>query len=345
MVYDGQSGTSGLKRHTCSVMKGQTLLDFRETAKITNALKSKTIDKCIDFVAADLRPYDSIAGKGFINLAQHLVDTAAAIGRYDVKGILPHPTTVSRHLDERAQTIRRALVDDMLATIEKHGCAVTTDIWTENYRKTSFLSATIHYIDPHYTLVSRVLFTAPFDTDTSKTGENIRALLFQNLRVFGIDCSLMGKKIVFVTDRGANMVAALRGFNRLNCSAHVLNAVLSHALSPAVVDQVPEVAQLLTDVKKLVSYFKHSGLQAMLDSSLKQSVETRWNSTVDMLESVSQQYDAITAILLEKNQYDKIGRINKNTIASIVAFLKPFRDATNDLESDNTGLSAALVLP
>ena len=278
-------------------------------------------------------------------MAQHLVDTAAAIGRFNVKEILPHPTTVSRHLDERAQTVRRALVDDMLATIEKHGCAVTTDIWTENYRKTSFLSATIHYIDSDYTLVSRVLFATPFEADTSKTGENIRALLFQNLRVFGIDCALMGKKIVFVTDRGANMVAALRGFNRLNCSAHILNSVLSHALSTAVIEQVPEAAQLLTDVKKLVSYFKHSGLQTLLGSSLKQSVETRWNSTVDMLESVLNQYDAITTILLEKNQFDKIGRINKNTLASVVAFLKPFRDATHDLESDNAGLSAALVLP
>lgn len=202
LAYDGhKSGTSGLKRHVCMVMKGQKLLEFKSSVKVSNALKAKTTEKCVDFVTADLRPYDSIAGKGFISLAQHLVDTAAAIGQYDVKEILPHPTSVSQNLDERAQKFRRAVVNNMTEKIEKYGCAVTTDIWTKNFHKTSFLSATIHYIDSDYNLVSKVLFATPFEIDTSKTGENIRALLFQNLRVFGIDCSLMGKKIVFVTDR------------------------------------------------------------------------------------------------------------------------------------------------
>ncbi|KAG1946689.1 hypothetical protein F2P79_013260 [Pimephales promelas] len=109
--------------------------------------------------------------------------------------------------------------------------------------------------------------------------------------------------------------------------------------------QVLEAAQLITNVKKLVSYFKHSGLQVKLGKSLKQSVGTQWNLTVDMLDSVSQQYDEVTIILLDNKQYDKIGCINKNTLGSLVAFLKPFKDATNDLESDNMALSAALVLP
>lgn len=347
LTYNGhKSGTSGLNRHVCTVLKGQQLLEFKgNSAKVTDALKAKTVEKCVDYVAADLRPYDSIAGRGLVQLAQHLVDTAATIGKFDVRDILPHPTTVSRHVDDRALKWRRAVVDDISETIGKYGCAVTTDVWTETYRKTSFLSATLHFINSDYKLQSRVLFSAPFDDGTSKTGENIRALLFQNLRAFGIDCSVLGKKIVFVTDRGANMVASLRGFTRLNCSAHVLNSVLSHALSPTVMSEVPDAGQLISDAKKLVSYFKHSGLQVKLTKSLKQSVETRWNSTVDMLDSISQQYDEVTTVLLENNQYDKISCINKQILASLVAFLKPFKDATNDLESDNTALSAALVLP
>lgn len=87
----------------------------------------------------------------------------------------------------------------MTDTIVKYGCAVTTDIWTENCWKTSFLSATIHYIDANY--------ATTFDAGISKTGETIQAFLFQNLSVFGID-GLQAKKLVYVTDRGANMVAA-----------------------------------------------------------------------------------------------------------------------------------------
>lgn len=133
LTYSGhKSGTSGLNRHVCTVLKGQQLLEFRgNKAKVSEALKEKTVEKCVDFVAADLRPYDSIAGRGLVQLAQHLVDTAASIGKFDVRDILPHPTTVSRHVEERALKFRRAVVDDIKETIGKYGCAVTTDVWTE----------------------------------------------------------------------------------------------------------------------------------------------------------------------------------------------------------------------
>lgn len=49
VVYQAhKSGTSGL--NMCAVMERLTLLDFRETAKISNALKSKNIDKSIDLL-------------------------------------------------------------------------------------------------------------------------------------------------------------------------------------------------------------------------------------------------------------------------------------------------------
>lgn len=140
------------------------------------------------------------------------------------------------------------------------------------------------------------------------------------------------KNLVFVTDRGATIVAALRGFRRLNCSAHILDVVLSHAFSTAVMYKAPEVGQLLKDVQKLFTYFKHSGLQVKLSKSLKQSGETRWN--FEMLDSVPQLYDDIATILLDNKQYDKVVCIIKNTLKTLVTFLKLFKDATDDLESD-----------
>lgn len=109
-------------------------------------------------------------------------------------------------------------------------------------------------------------------------------------------------------------------------------------------DKTPEVGHLLKDLKNLVTYFKHSG-PASEAKSLKQSVETRWSSNFENLDSVFQQYDDIATILLENKQYDKVGCINKYILKTLVTFLKPFKDATNDLESYNTTLSAFLVLP
>lgn len=90
-----------------------------------------------------------------------------------------------------------------------------------------------------------MLFAVPFDPSTSKTGENIRMHLLQYLRIFGIDATEMGRKIVFVTDRGANMISALRGYTRLNCTAHILNVTLSSAFGPAIMEMSPEIAGLL----------------------------------------------------------------------------------------------------
>ncbi|KAI2645924.1 Transposable element Hobo transposase [Labeo rohita] len=116
--------------------------------------------------------------------------------------------------------------------IETYGCAITTDIWTEDYHKTSFISSTIHYTNDDFAFVLRVLFAAPFENGVSKTGENIRNLLFQKLRAFGIDTSLLVGHVVFVTDRGANVVAALHGYTRLNCKLCILNVILSCAFAP-----------------------------------------------------------------------------------------------------------------
>ncbi|GAA6104231.1 uncharacterized protein LOC115246885 [Tachysurus ichikawai] len=141
-------------------------------------------------------------------------------------------------IEEKAQALQSSVATEIKSIIETYGCAITTDIWTEDYHKTSFISSTIHYTNNDFVLVSRVLF-APFENGVSKTDDNIRNLLFQKLRAFGIDMSLLVGHVVFVTDRGANIVSALRGYTRLNCNAHILNVILSSAFAPNVLAKTP----------------------------------------------------------------------------------------------------------
>lgn len=93
-------------------------------------------------------------------------------------------------------------------------CAITTDIWTENYWKMSILSATIHYINDNFKLASRILFAALFEGDPAKMGGN-------HLYSPVLDPVHMGSKMVFVSDRRAKASAALCGFMRLNCNARI----------------------------------------------------------------------------------------------------------------------------
>lgn len=151
-----------------------------------------------------------------------------------MRDALPHPTTVTRHIEGKAQALQSSVAMEIKPIIERYGCAITTDIWTEDYHKTSFISSTIHYTNDDFVLVSRVLFAAPFENGMSKTGESIRNLLLQKLHGFGIYTSLLVGRVVFVNDRGANIVAALRGYTKLNCNAHILNIILSSAFAPDV---------------------------------------------------------------------------------------------------------------
>lgn len=48
---------------------------------------------------------------------------------------------------------------------------------------------------------------------------------------------------------------------------------------------VLRVLWTLEQCKEIVAYFKRSGLNSVLDCTLKQEVETRWNSKLNMLES------------------------------------------------------------
>ncbi|MEQ2185692.1 hypothetical protein GOODEAATRI_020901 [Goodea atripinnis] len=63
-----------------------------------------------------------------------------------------------------------------------------------------------------------------------------------------------------------------------------------------------------------------------------------------MLDSILSQHEAIMTLLVDTVQYDRIAQINVDNLKTLVAFLKVFKDATNDLESDNSAPSASLVL-
>ncbi|KAF3840348.1 hypothetical protein F7725_019065 [Dissostichus mawsoni] len=64
------------------------------------------------------------------------------------------------------------------------------------------------------------------DSTLRKTSDNIKPAIIQALRRYSIEDFFT--KLVYVTDRGSNIVAALRSVTRLSCAAHILNTVLAY---------------------------------------------------------------------------------------------------------------------
>ena len=76
MSHKKGSGTSGMKRHTCSILaRGQPVLTDAAAKKQppaaskskapTEQIKKKLLDLSVTFCAEDLRPFDTYAGRGF----------------------------------------------------------------------------------------------------------------------------------------------------------------------------------------------------------------------------------------------------------------------------------------
>ena len=116
-------------------------------------MKNEIVQKCVEFCAIDLRPFESVAGTGFLRLAQALIDLGAAHGNISAKEIIPHPTTISRGLADAASDLRNLLFPEIDRAMSNGFCAATTDMWTDDFKKISYTSVTIHYIDDDWNLL------------------------------------------------------------------------------------------------------------------------------------------------------------------------------------------------
>ena len=94
---------------------------------------------------------------------------------------------------------------------------------------------------------------------------------------------------------------------RIGCVAHTINLAAGKALA------IYSVRDVVARTKRLVTHFHHSALSSHKLSEkqkllclpvrkLIQSVDTRWNSTFDIMTSVLQQQLAICAVLMENTK-------------------------------------------
>ena len=144
------------------------------------------------------------------------------------------------------------------------------------------------------------------------------------------------------TDNGQNIVNAigLLGLQHFPCLAHTLQLSIKKALN------ISKVHSTIGRCKKLVEHFNKSPKetyklrekQKMLqipEHQLIQDCPTRWGSTLNMLERVSEQQAAIAAVLMEgKLQHLMPEGGEWSIIESLVNILHPFQEATEVMSKE-----------
>jgi len=197
--------------------------------------------------------------------------------------------------------------------------------------------------------------------ENSKTTENIRESCKNIIKqYFDNEGYVRTNKIMSnsycVTDSGSNVVKVFD--KRYKCACHNLNCLVRWLLN----DEVPTVAQIqekkirgkpyparklfdffklcpvtkgaLAKIKKLTTYFKHSGLNSKLPFSLKQDVPTRWNSELIMMESYIKVASEVKKLLLDRNELDRISGINDSYVQEMINLLTPLKQCSEIMSSD-----------
>ena len=167
--------------------------------------------------------------------------------------------------------------------------------------------------------------------------ENTRRLIFDTLQEYGIDAK--SANIVFVTDNGSNLIAALDGEAHLRCVCHCINLALQHAIKSSTT-----IENTLVACRSVVTHFKRCELQQKIPTSLKQDVDTRWNSICDMLQSIIVVQQEVVNLLIDRKEEFLFEAIDMQLIKQLVNLLSPFKTGSEILSSDREP-TLHLVLP
>lgn len=149
------SATSNLVRHKCYI--DSTINDTKiSKVEVDAATKKKTIQILTEWSIENCRPFKIVADSGFEKVGKHLVSVGARYGpNVDLNDLLPHPTTISRNIGKVYKNYFEKIKSE-IAQIKSVGFGLTSDLWTDDFLKKTYISLTVHYVKDA-TLISRLL--------------------------------------------------------------------------------------------------------------------------------------------------------------------------------------------
>jgi len=91
--------------------------------------------------------------------------------------------------------------------------------WTDDYRKISYISLTVHYMDETWQIKDQILAASKFP-DVRHTAGNIKKVILGILKSYNLVPDSSMERYMFVTDSAANFISEFKGLNHIPCFVH-----------------------------------------------------------------------------------------------------------------------------
>ncbi|KAK7898583.1 hypothetical protein WMY93_019436 [Mugilogobius chulae] len=312
-----------------------TLQDlFQKREKMPgDSAKAQTITaKVAQMIAMSDLPFAFVENPGFLMLMEH---------------IEPRFEMPSRHYftEKALPALHKKIFDKVLLSDAPH-VSFTTDIWSSSVAPMSLLSLTAQLIDSSFVLRRATLHVREFRG--SHTAERIQQSIENMLNNWGIDKERVH---VILRDNAANMKKAMRdmGVRSLGCVAHSCQLCVQEGLLSQ-----RSVTEILANARKIVGHFKHSPLaysrleDIQMDlhmdiKRLQQDVQTRWNSSLYMLQSLLEQKRALSVFAAERTLPAALTAYQWELMSKVADVLSPFEELTKVVSRETA--TAADVIP
>lgn len=201
-----------------------------------------------------------------------------------------------------------------------------------------YIGATVHYlknVSGKYELNTKAMSLKVLDSEEEKTAEYVHRLAMDVL--FEYDIYVHTDKIVFLSDRGPDIKAALSGYKRNYCLAHMLNNTVAHASEPIIDDMTRKVS-------KVVKYIKFNGLNSKLSTCLTSYVSTRWNTRYDMFATFLKVHADIICLIKNQKIKDIYNSIDIDELSEVTVYLQTYKELTLEIEGDKE-ITFVKILP
>ncbi|CAI5676938.1 unnamed protein product [Oreochromis niloticus] len=274
------------------------VLEKRQKISRENPRAVKITEALTHFIAPDDQPLSVVENVGFRRFLSILEP------RYEIPS-RPYITDVT--LPKLFEEVKKH-VHNLLQEVS--ALSFTTDIWTSSVSLMSLLSLTAQWIDEEFVRHQVTLHAKSFRG--SHTSQSIATAFDTMLQTWDIPKTSVH---AVLRDNARNMIKAMSDAElpSLPCTAHTLQLVVHEGLLSQ-----KSVADAVAVGRKIVGHFKHSALassrlediQLQINQPakrLQQYVQTRWNSTFYMIQSLIEQKRALGIFVSEYGLPDTLG--------------------------------------